>query len=164
MAYCVVEDVQKHRPHHAINATSKPTTAQVEGEIDNLGNRTEGKLAALGFVIPITGEISTRYLQTAISYGVAGLIEMQQRAGIGENDTAPRSVYWALYEQMIADIIANPAILVDAPRTDDEVSLGVSGAVIESFFTRYPTDDVNTGQRSRLENTAIPRFEMRKEF
>lgn len=168
MAYCTVSDVQAKRPQHPITSSSKPSTAEVQTLINDLSQMVDGRLAALGFVTPITGSISTAYLRTAVSFGVAGLVELQQRAGIaaagGDRDTAPRSIYYTLFEQMIAAVEKNENVLIDALSASAEHLQGAEGPVLASFFTKYPDDDVSSGQRGRLTSTAVPRFETRTEF
>lgn len=162
--YCTVDDVQKLRPHHPITVSSRPSIADVEQEIKNRSSQVDGRLAALGFLVPVTsGPISLAYINAAVSYGVACTAEIQQRAAIHEQpDTVPRQHYCELFEQMIAAVEADRNTLPDAPdATGDATS---TGGRIESFYTKYPQDDPLTGMRAKLGPTAVPRFEIRREF
>lgn len=163
MPYCTIADVQAHRPQHLITTTSKPTQSQVEAEITALGTYVNGRLASAGFSVPVTtGAVSLAYLRTLLSYGVAGIIEDQQKAGLDDGkETQPRRSYFTqLFTQMLQAVIDAPTTLIDATRSTD----AAVRRSIESFFTNNPTDDVTAGQRGRLTGTAVPRFEIRKEF
>jgi hypothetical protein len=173
MGYCTVADVQAHRPHHPITADSRPSIADVQAEIDRLSADVDGQLSAVGFLVPIiSGPQSLNYLKAMVSYGVAAIAEVQQRAAIGEGETMPRSFYWSLYERMLGMIVGGGLggvqgggeqdILGDAPMIPIEGGSGYQ--VLTSFFIRNPSDDPQTGQRSKLTGTAVPRFEIRKEF
>lgn len=166
MGYCTVPDVQALRPQHLITATSKPNTAQVEQMIENLSAQVDGRVCQLGYITPVTsGATSLRYLRSMVSFGVAGLIEDTQRAGIaGESSgaNAVRSNLWTIYEQMLQALVETPGILCDAP---EQTGIGGGGNFpIESYFTNNPSDDAQVGQSGLLGVTAQPRFAIRKEF
>lgn len=159
--YCSAADVQVHRPHHAISATSIPSEIQVVGEIQSLSALVDGRLAAAGFSVPLPASaIQARdYLRRAVAYGVAALVENQQVAGVGGAPEGENR-YWALFESMLAAIERKAAILSDAPN----LSGGGGEPPIESFFTNNPSADPAVGITGRLEGTARPRFTMSQEF
>ena len=111
MPYCTVDNVQALRPQVPITTSSRPTIAQVEAQIGDLCAYVDGVLSGLGFVVPITGPISLAYLKAAVAWGVAGLAELQQTAGIaaqGQAGDTVRSQYWALFQAALDNIRENP--------------------------------------------------------
>lgn len=162
MGYTTIVDVQALRPQHLITTTSKPNIAQVEQMIENLSAQADAHICNLGFIVPITGTASLKYLRSMLTFGVAGLIEDTQRAGIASDSTAVRSNLWTIYEQMLEALKLTPGILCDAPQ---QPGVGAGGnPPIESYFTNHPDDDAEAGQSGLLGVTARPRFAIRQEF
>lgn len=110
MSYCTVADVQ------ALNAgrtdlyttTTNPSTAEVQGFIDQIAADIDAVLAANGIVTPVSP--SNNYLKFLNSMGAAALAEaaIALKGNGGDND--PRNWRWDTYKERLEQLRIMPAL------------------------------------------------------
>jgi hypothetical protein len=167
MRYCEIQDVQALRTNHPITPSSKPSTNDVQTIIENLTSRVNGRLSSAGYIVPITGPASLEYLRSMVAFGAAGIIQDSQAAGIAPelHGVNVENRYWNTFEVMLEESVSVDGVLSDAPRGQGESSAGANGRPLpESFFTRYPDANPDSGQFGRLSGTAVNRFQIGKQY
>lgn len=169
MAYATVADVQAQRPQVLFTATSKPTVAEVQVNVDYMSNFLDAVLGRLGVTVPVDPAVSPKaaqYLKMLVSWACAALAEVQMVAAIaaqGQASEKIRSVFWEMFQAGLKQIQDSPRSLLDAVFEPEVGAAG--GMVMTSFFTDNPTDDPELGQAAKMKGTtAAPRFSVRQEF
>jgi hypothetical protein len=105
--YCTVAEVAAELPHLTINATSKPTMAQVTTWCGDITAEMDAHFSAAGIVVPVTDATKLKVVKQIALYGVAARIMIALEV-VGGGKAVD---YNAMYRQRLKDVDANPAIL-----------------------------------------------------
>jgi hypothetical protein len=105
--YCGVGEVAAELPHLTINATSKPTMAQVTTWCGEVTAEMDAHFAAAGIVVPVTNAAKLKVVKQIAIYGVAARIMIALEV-VGGGKALD---YNTMYRQRLKDIDANPAML-----------------------------------------------------
>lgn len=149
MAYCAIADVRALNPQRTYSATSKPSTTQVEGHIDDIAGQIDTVLKGRGLTTPVTTPAAfVTYLEQVNAYGAAALAEMgmfPEAGGVGATPQGDR--LWKLYSQAMKYLQSGD--LPSAIQSGDPAS----------FFTEHPITEPTEDYDWRK-----PKFGKDKEF
>lgn len=77
MAYCTIDDVRAKNPKRIYDATSKPTSTQVEQFITDISNEIDSTLSGREITVPVTTpDFFVNHLKQVNANGAAALAEM----------------------------------------------------------------------------------------
>ena len=71
MSYCVLDDIKELNPKQNYTSTSKPSTFQVEGYIDDIALDIDNALRAIGYTLPVTDATDLLTLKKLNALGAA---------------------------------------------------------------------------------------------
>ena len=121
--YVSVADLQARMPQFTLKTDSKPSIADAELLLGDVEAEVDAILTNLGYVVPVTGALSTRIVQSIVCDGAIARILRARSAGVG-GDAAGKSAELAqkCYDDRLKALAApreeNPLELTDCVRTD----------------------------------------------
>lgn len=159
MAYAVLADVQARVAKFTIDANSKPSSTQATQFIADIEVMMDARFAVLGFAVPITGAKSLALCKIISAHGsAAAFLRAAFQAGEDAADET-RKEEQRIYDELMAAIEKNAAILPDAPRTTTiTTGAGISG--LRGWPLDHPSD-VETVESS-IDNS--PQFRAREKW
>jgi hypothetical protein len=170
MGYCSLDHVRTLLPAKTFDATSRPSESDVQVMIEAISAEVDGLIhGTYNVMVPVTqGPIALGYLKTLVGWGTAGTVELASVGGVsgagdsGPGDT-PRRSYWQIYQDRLKRLLdTEKGVLADAPVATTRVNVR---PLMQSFFTKNPTDDRDVGMASRMKGTsAAARFDMDRQF
>lgn len=143
MSYATVDDVQTRLPGFSINASSKPSTAEVAGTIAEVEGEINGVLIAQGYpTVPATGENDVAMLRGYVSRKAAAEAWMDAHE---ESELDGRIKRWLDgWDKFIARMRRGEQHLVDQlPQGDTEAVFGIVRTPTrdDTFTERWGTTD-----------------------
>lgn len=132
-SYCVTDDVVRELPYLTIDATSKPSHAEVDEFCFDLTADMDARFRAVGIEVPITDEDLLMVVKPIAVEGVKAKVLRANQDG--EFETA--KIFEDLYQEAMKRIEARPSILreTDNPeqpegtsREDENIKFTRSGS------------------------------------
>lgn len=151
MAYCAIDDVRALNPKRTYDASSKPTSTQVEAFIDNAANEMDTVLSARGLAVPVAAPTHfVDHLKHVNANGAAATAEMAMfPEAVGTPGGSPHGQQlYRIYRSQLTQL------------EKGELPVSVDGkASPQGFFERHPTDEPTEEPEWRR-----PKFGKNKEF
>lgn len=121
--YATIEEVQRRMPQFTLTPTSKPSLETAQVFLDDVHSHFDAAMSNLGYVTPITGELSVAQAREIVSQGTIARILYARGAGLGTDaafQSADRSQ--KQYDDALRNLAdrKHPAELSDAARNSDE--------------------------------------------
>lgn len=109
MGYCLVADVEGMTANRKLtySATTVPTLVQVQAFIDEIAAEIDAVLSAKGITVPVT---TNDYLKLMNKMGAAAMAEAALNVDGTNEVNSVRDWRWKKYNDMLADLKANPAM------------------------------------------------------
>lgn len=155
MPYTTTDDVLALAPQLTFGAATRPTLAQVTQMLSDVAAEADAAFRNLGYVTPVTGDISTLLAKNIVAYGVLARVLYARSFGIGDADHQGASAAQKIYRDYL-DRLADPkdqtVELVDAQRSSrgpdkdplDSIRGMGTGLIDDSYDPDNPT--VRRGQ------------------
>ncbi|MBN2531893.1 MAG: hypothetical protein JXB88_03320 [Spirochaetales bacterium] len=115
--YCDISDVQKRIQHITFSPTSRPSDTDITDFCEVISEEMDGKMQAVGIVLPVTDPSKLKILKKIAIDGVAAQV---YRSVEMESDIA--EVYQDLYEKAMKQIMERPAIISQSNTAQTGVS------------------------------------------
>lgn len=136
MAYATLDGVREQNPRAVYSDTSKPTVAQVEQLLEDVAAEIDTRLAAAGYIVPIT--VPAALLATVTRLNAMGAAAMAQMGmfpeTVGAGATSDLgSRLWKMYQDGLE------ALVKAGPPTEGSWA-GATGGRARSYVTDNPTD------------------------
>lgn len=121
--YCTITDVNAYVPQQPFTAATVPNQAQVEIYIQEISDVIDASLVLLGYVVPITGEISLRQVRYACAKGALGLAQQARYTAVKPDEKTQLSVWTIAFQAWLKDL-GDPMVpyqLPDAAKNSKEI-------------------------------------------
>jgi len=115
MAYLTVADIERELSLD-FSSTTEPTDTEISEFITQVEAELNGVLSAVGVTIPVSSTSSPysyAMVRQAATFGVCARV-LGAYAGITTDESPREAAYWQRYQDFLARVKEDPAILFDA--------------------------------------------------